>query len=268
VASALASPLETTPKGLLQGPAAGAGAFTRPQGSPAQGRAEAGGLLLPDQLTRAALQLGPSRLRSPAAGRRTSQGAQAQIGHALCAGPFLRHLPVLAHATGACDGGYVSEASALGPAARTVDVEPPKQQQQQQRRRLWWRRIDHRICLPKEPGYAGCRATQAVARAHGVAASRAVATACSAHPTSSAMSFNVGSPPPPAHTFASFPATPTPSVTSAAASPASPRPTSVLRPSRRSTACSPAPPRAVPSPLLHSRRRCHQHVRESVTTCG
>jgi hypothetical protein len=41
-----------------------------------------------------------------------------------------------------------------------------------------------------------------------------------------------------------------------------------LRPSRRSTACSPAPPRAVPSPLLHSRRRCHQHVRESVTTCG
>ena len=216
----MASPLETTPKGLLQGPAAGAGAFTRPQGSPAQGRAEAGGLLLPDQLTRAALQLGPSRLRSPAAGRRTSQGAQSQIGHALCAGPFLRHLPVLAHATGACDGGYVSEASALGPAARTVDVEPPKQQQQQQRRRLWWRRIDHRICLPKEPGYACCRATQAVARAHGVAASRAVATACSAHPTSSAMSFNVGSPPPPAHTFASFPATPTPSVTSAAASPA------------------------------------------------
>jgi hypothetical protein len=149
-----------------------------------------------------------------------------------------------------------------------VDVEPPKQQQQQQRRRLWWRRIDHRICLPKEPGYAGCRATQAVARAHGVAASRAVATACSAHPTSSAMSFNVGSPPPPAPTFASFPATPTPSVTSAAASPASPRPTSVLRPSRRSTACSPALPLAVPSPLLHSRRRCHQHVRESVTTCG
>jgi len=93
-------PLETTPKGLLQGPAAGAGAFTRPQGSPAQGRAEAGGLLLPDQLTRAALQLGPSRLRSPAAGRRTSQGAQAQIGHALCAGPFLGHLPV--HAKGAC----------------------------------------------------------------------------------------------------------------------------------------------------------------------
>jgi hypothetical protein len=42
------------------------------------------------------------------------------------------------------DGGNVSEASALGPTARTVDVEPPKQQQQQ-RRRLWWRRIDHRI---------------------------------------------------------------------------------------------------------------------------
>lgn len=104
------------------------------------------------------------------------------------------------------------------------------------------------------------RATQAVARAHGVSASRAVATACSAHPTSSAMSFNVGSPPPPAPTFASFPATPTPSVTSAAASPASPRPTSVLRQStldgmfagaaaRRAVAATPQPPAMPPTPL-------------------
>ena len=103
------------------------------------------------------------------------------------------------------------------------------------------------------------RATQAVARAHGVAASRTVATAGSAHPTSSAMSFNVGSPPPPAPTFASFPATPTPSVISAAASPASPRPTSILKQStldrmfagaaaRRAAAAPPQPPTMPPTP--------------------